>query len=402
MTASARQGWWQRHQARARDVLLMVVTTLGASVIVLAAANDEQGVRASTWWGVGLTLAVVVGLWWRRRYPLLLVLAASAAVAAGASEFALSATVVTLAVRHRDRRLALGAAAAGAAFFTTALRYSTLPGGLADVVGALANTVLFVGMPVAVGAYVGARRELVRTLRERAERAEAEQALRGDQARLAERTRIAQEMHDVLAHRISLVALHAGGLEVNPAIGPEEVERSAALIRTTARSALEDLRGVLGVLRADTSADGEDLLPQPTLADVGRLVSSSAQAGVAVRLDDGLPHGAAPPPLLGRTAYRVVQEGLTNVHKHAPAAAAAVRLSGAPGEGLEVEVANARPVGRDLAPLVPGAGLGLVGLRERVELAGGVLEAGAQPDGGFRVRARLPWPEPALEPAVAR
>jgi len=401
VTASGLRAWWQRHQGRAHDVLLMALTTLGASVIVISAAVGEPGVQANTWWSVGLTLAVVVGLWWRRRAPLLLVLAASAAVVAGASGITLVATLVTLAVRHRDRRLALGSAVAAAAYFTTALRLPALPGGHAWV-AALANTVLTIGLPVAVGAYVGARRELVRTLRERAERAEAEQALRGDQARLSERTRIAQEMHDVLAHRISLVALHAGGLEVNPAAGPEEVERSAALIRTTARAALEDLRGVLGVLRADTSADGEDLLPQPTLADVERLVATSAQAGVAVQLDDGLPTGSAPPPLLGRTAYRVVQEGLTNVHKHAPAATAAVRLSGAPGQGLQVEVANARPVGRALAPLVPGAGLGLVGLRERVELAGGVLDAGEQPDGGFAVRARLPWPAPVPEPAVAR
>ena len=100
-------------------------------------------------------------------------------------------------------------------------------------------------------------------MRERADRAESERELRAEQARLGERTRIAQEMHDVLAHKVSLIALHAGGLELNPDAGPEQVERSAVLIRSTARQALEDLRGVLGVLRADESADGATLAPQP-------------------------------------------------------------------------------------------------------------------------------------------
>jgi signal transduction histidine kinase len=195
-------------------------------------------------------------------------------------------------------------------------------------------------------------------------------------------------MHDVLAHKVSLVALHAGALEVNPGVGPEQVERTAALVRGTAREALEDLRRVLGVLRSEAGDDAV-LAPQPGLDQLERLVASSRAAGVPVELDVTV--AGAPPDLVGRTAYRVVQEALTNVHKHARGAATCVRVVGGPGAGLEVEVTNRPPVSPD--SLLPGAGLGLVGLTERVSLTGGELECGPRPDGGWRVTARMPWPE---------
>ncbi len=262
-----------------------------------------------------------------------------------------------------------------------------------------------VGLFLVFGAYVGARRDLLASLRDRAQRAEEERELRAEQAKLGERTRIAQEMHDVLAHKVSLIALHAGGLELNPDAGPEQVERSAVLIRSTARQALEDLRGVLGVLRAEDGAGDATLAPQPKLSDVRRLVEASRAAGVAVQLlGDGDAVGfvdgegengsaATVPEQLGRTAYRVVQEGLTNVHKHARGAAATVRLAGARGGVLQVSVSNLRPVAS--GSLLPGSGAGLVGLRERVELAGGTLTSGAQPDGGWLLSASLPWPAAA-------
>ena len=179
---------------------------------------------------------------------------------------------------------------------------------------------------------------------------------------------------------------------MRPDAGPEVVERSATLIRQTARSALEDLRSVLGVLRTEDTTEGANLAPQPHLRDVPRLVEASRTAGVAVTLVDRLPDGAAArvPELTGRTVYRVIQEALTNVHKHARDAATTVTLEGAPGDGLTLDVVNVRPVAAD--SLLPGAGVGLVGLRERVGLTGGVLEAGATPDGGWRVRAWFPWP----------
>ncbi len=375
-----RPRWWRRPAVRARtsDVLYL---TIAAAVTVAGAADQYE--RGGTG---GAVLAGVLGavgavaLLWRRRAPVLVgVLGLPSALMGELGVFPLS--LLALAIRRRDRVLWVVAAAGW--LLSLSADTSLLSPGLSNL--------LTLGLAMAVGAFVGARRDLVASLRARAEQAEAALALRADQARLAERTRIAQEMHDVLAHRISLIGLHAGGLEVRPDAGPEVVERSATLIRQTARSALEDLRGVLGVLRTDTSADGADLAPQPQLRDLPRLVASSSAAGVGVTLADELPD-APVPEVTGRTVYRVVQEALTNVHKHARDAATTVRLAGAPGEGLVVEVVNVRPVAAEM--LLPGAGVGLVGLRERVELAGGTLDAGPTPAGGWQVRAWFPWPTP--------
>jgi signal transduction histidine kinase len=196
-------------------------------------------------------------------------------------------------------------------------------------------------------------------------------------------------MHDVLAHKVSLIALHAGGLEVNPAVGPEKVESSAGLIRETARQAMEDLREVLGVLRTDLSAAGADLAPVPRAVDLARLVEASRAAGVNVQSDLVLPDDV--PASVGRTVYRIVQEALTNVHKHARGVSTEVLVKGAPGTGVTVRVTNVRPVAAD--SLLPGSGAGLVGLRERVSLSGGSISTGPTAEGGWRVEAWLPWSE---------
>ncbi|MGH8828595.1 MAG: sensor histidine kinase [Jiangellaceae bacterium] len=239
--------------------------------------------------------------------------------------------------------------------------------------------------------FVRARRQLVISLRERAERAEAEQQMLAEQARQAERVRIAREMHDVLGHRISLIALHAGGLEVQPDVGPPEVLQAASVIRATARQALEELRQVIGVLRddADDYRQGGPSAPLPTLADIPRLVEESRRAGAKVSLDMGIPNGAPTPGTLGRDAFRIVQEGLTNVHKHVVGAATTVTVHGGPGAGLHVRVSNPLPPGG----LAPGAGgRGLVGLAERVALSGGTLSHGPTESGEFVVDAVLAWP----------
>jgi signal transduction histidine kinase len=231
----------------------------------------------------------------------------------------------------------------------------------------------------------------VRSLQERAERAEAEQRLLAEQARRAERTRIAREMHDVVAHRVSLMVLHAGALEVRPDLPPAEVARTAGLIRAAARQALEELRGVLGVLRDEPETAPQ--APQPTLTDIGRLVEDSRGAGanVELRMDVDRPESA--PASLGRDAYRIVQEALTNVNKHARGTATAVALSGGPGEGLRVSVRNRLPLDPPPGSGLPGAGAGLVGLAERVSLSGGTLTHGPTPTGEFVVTAELGWAE---------
>jgi signal transduction histidine kinase len=238
---------------------------------------------------------------------------------------------------------------------------------------------------------VRARRQLVQSLRDRAERAEAGQHLRVEQARAHERARIAREMHDVLAHRISLLSLHAGALEFRPGAPPDEVARAAGVIRSSAHQALEDLRAVIGVLRDDPGG-AEPERPQPTLADLPALIDESRGAGVRVASTWRLDADAVVPEALGRNAYRIVQEGLTNARKHARGAAVDVTVDGAPGVGLEIEVRNRLPVGAFAAAGIPGTGTGIVGLSERASLAGGRLEHGRTEAGDFRLWAWMPWP----------
>jgi signal transduction histidine kinase len=240
------------------------------------------------------------------------------------------------------------------------------------------------------GMYVRTRRQLVTTLHERALRAEADQQLHADRARTAERTRIAREMHDVLGHRISMLALHAGALEVRPDLPPEQVRQTAELLRSTARQALEELREVIGVLR-EGSAEVVPAAPQPTLSDIARLVDDTRRAGA--KLDfamqvDGVETASAG---LGRDTYRIVQEALTNMTKHARGTAGRVLVTGAPGQGLCVDVRNRLPTGAPGPVALPGTGAGLLGLQERVALAGGTLVHGPDSSGDFVVHAELRW-----------
>jgi signal transduction histidine kinase len=236
------------------------------------------------------------------------------------------------------------------------------------------------------GMFVRAYRRLTGTLREHAARLEAEQHLREDQARLTERARIAREMHDVLAHRMSLVSLHAGALEVRTDARPEEVAIAAGAIRASAHEALEELRGVIGVLRE--GAAGRPEPPQPGLTDLPGLVDSARAMGTTVHYTCAVPDGG-PSVVLGRTAYRIVQEGLTNARKHAPGSAVRVQLDGEPGTELRISISNPGPAPA-ARPDVPGAGMGLVGIGERVALAGGHVRYGPEGD-DFLLEARLPW-----------
>jgi signal transduction histidine kinase len=233
---------------------------------------------------------------------------------------------------------------------------------------------------VAIGKLVRSQRLLVESWQARAQEAEEGQRLRIDEARHAERERIAREMHDVLAHRISLLAVHAGALEVRRS-APDDERRAAGVIRASAYAALEDLREVIGMLRND---DTEPDRPQPTLADLPALITQSREAGTTVVLDDKNTQPAA--DAAGRHVYRVVQEGLTNARKHAPDAPVRVVLAERDG-GLTVEITNPTQTG---GAWLPGAGSGLVGLRERMQLVGGTLEHGLTTTGDFRLVAWVP------------
>jgi len=238
--------------------------------------------------------------------------------------------------------------------------------------------------------FVRARRQLLLSLRERAFRAEADQLRHEERAREAERTRIAREMHDVLAHRISLIALYAGAMEVRPDLSQVKIRETAELLRSTARQALEELRSVIGLLREEQGHEAT-AVPLPTLADIHRLVEETRFAGTTIDFDMRVDQVETAPSALGRDAYRVVQEALTNVGKHARGAAARVRITGAPNNGLHVSVRNGMQVNQNAKPALPGSGSGLLGLQERVTLAGGTLMHGPDGFGEFVVDAELRW-----------
>jgi signal transduction histidine kinase len=248
--------------------------------------------------------------------------------------------------------------------------------------------------------YLGSRRELLWTLRDRAERAEAEQELRVRQGESDERARIAREMHDVLAHRISLITMHAGALAYREDLTAEEMRGTAELISTTSHEALTDLRQVLGVLRSDGGTVAER--PQPTFGDLAALVAEARESGMRVRYDERVHAVASMPEQIGRATYRIVQEGLTNARKHAPDVTVEVCLTGSPDDGVDISIRNpadsltrrrttaAVGTGPRRGAPVPGAGLGLVGLVERAKLAGGRLRAGRVGD-QFELHGWLPW-----------
>jgi signal transduction histidine kinase len=327
-----------------------------------------------------------LALWWRRRWPV-----GVALVAVLLGTFSSSATIAgllalgSLAVHRSIRPVLL----VGALWIPTSILYAlysqrTDALTVTAVAGSLALAAMTWGM------FIRARRQLLLTLRERAVRAEADQRLHADRARMAERTRIAREMHDVLAHRISLVALHAGALEVRPDLPPEEVRETAELLRSTARQALEELRAVIGVLREEPGQLPAPAAPQPTLADIPRLVEETRRAGTKIDFDMRVDHPDAAPSSLGRDAYRIVQEALTNIGKHARGTAGRVRVTGAADHGLHVSISNPLPVHAQ-EPSLPGSGAGLLGLQERVTLAGGALVHGPDGSGNFVVDAELRW-----------
>ncbi len=250
----------------------------------------------------------------------------------------------------------------------------------------VAVIVLAVLVPWFVGRFSRQYRELVRAGWERAEQLERERQLIAEQARLLERARIARDMHDVLGHDLSLIALSAGALKLAP--GLDERHRQAAQdIRGRAGAAVERLGEVIGVLREES----EDPPQGPGGSDIPRLVGDAAASGLAVDLTVA-GEAAGLPPAVERAAHRVVQEGLTNAAKHAPGESVSVELSHTATE-TRVVVRNGVPAASAGAQAGPG-GRGLIGLDERVRLVGGSLDHGSR-DGGFTVAARLPHHAPA-------
>lgn len=269
---------------------------------------------------------------------------------------------------------------------------------LSIVVAQVAGLALTVALPMLAGVYRAQRQALHAALRDRAERAERERAIVAEQARLRERTRIAQDMHDALGHQLALISIQAASLEVDTTLGDEQ-QGTVHQLGATARAAMEELRAAVAALRqpepaADAAAEADGAAQAGSQRDLDGLIERARAAGLQVHLvQDG---EAQPLSLLTRHAlFRIVQESLTNAHKHAPGAAVTVSLRYEPGT-LVAEVRNRRPATQ--APMAaPGGGQGVIGMRERVRVIGGLLRAGA--DGAdYRIVAILPYQTTATEP----
>ncbi len=341
------------------------------------------------WHGAWLAVDIAVGLValvlvrWRRRWPLpvALVTTALSAVSGLASGPAVLAAVslATRRVLWQVGLLGVVGVACNQAF--TTMQSDDDPWWVDLII----NTVVTAGI-LGWGLYIGSRRELIWTLEQRAERAETEQELRVSQARGTERARIAREMHDVLAHRISQISMHAGALGFRSDLDADELRDHANVIRDLATEALNDLRGVLGVLRDQETGELASA-PQPTWADLPALVDQAREAGFHVEFVDRIDDGEPVPDVVGRTLYRIVQEGITNAGKHAPGAVVRIEVTGSPEAGVDVVLRN--PIG--FGPTrTPGSGLGLIGLTERAELRGGRLR-GSREGQQFVLRGWIPW-----------
>ncbi|MCW2824573.1 MAG: two-component sensor histidine kinase [Aeromicrobium sp.] len=365
----------------------LLVVAIGAFAWFALARWQWEHQRWWFWTDLGLGLLSLALVTRRRQHPVAVTTATNLLTCVSASAGgAATLSLVSLAARRRWREiLPIGMVALGGSFALESYNPAS------DESFALTGPfiLMIVAVTVGWGMYIGSRRELLATLRERAETAESEQTARVHQARSAERSRIAREMHDVLAHRISLVTMHAGALAYRTDLSPEEVRATAGVIQDNSHQAMVELREVLGLLR-DDPGDASPELPQPSATDLPGLIDEARRSGMRIRTDREI-HLDGVPVALGRTVYRVVQEGLTNARKHATDTLVTIDLNGDRASGLTIQVRNLLPVGRhDRA--VPTSGLGLVGLTERAELAGGRLTHHVTPAREFVLQAWLPWP----------
>ncbi|MFF7470665.1 histidine kinase [Streptomyces sp. NPDC008092] len=431
-TALSGPWWWSRWRSAVLDVGLALVSALECAAEGIPFARDA-GIPVSAGIVFGLLAGSVLVL--RRKWPIAVVLVAIAITPAQMGFLMGIVGLYTLAAAELPRRIIV--ALAGMTFLGTLIvtfvrvRQSMARGDLTlgdwfVPFASLATSLGLTAPPVLLGLYVGARRRLMESLRERADSLERELQLlaeraeeRAEWARGEERTRIAREMHDVVAHRVSLMVVHAAALQAVARKDPEKAVRNAALVGDMGRQALTELREMLGVLRsgeavqrrtASAAASASVAVPLaavgvaaaaaasrvaaeeegPWLSELEVLVGQSAAAGMVVDLSvegDVRSYAAA----VEQTAFRVVQEALTNVHKHAAGAKTHVRLAHRVAE-IAMQVENEPPPEPASAASagLPSGGNGLVGMRERVLGLGGVFVSGPTDAGGFRVSAVIP------------
>ncbi|QHA08795.1 two-component sensor histidine kinase [Streptomyces broussonetiae] len=351
-----------------------------AGLVAVATGDAWLAVWDTSWSAVALAGLACAALTLRRHLPFVVVLLTVPGTLVADLVVAPLAALFALAERSRDRRLlaacAVLVAAASAApwpWHDPESRDRTWT--LIQFVYTLAGT----AAPVLLGQLVQVRRDLSQRLAEIEEAREHERALHAQAVLARERAQLAREMHDVVSHQVSLIAVQAGALQV--AAKDTEARQAARTIRSLSVSTLDELRNMVTLLRA-SGGRATELTPQPTLADIRRLVATS---GIDAELTGRLPDAISTPAQ--RAIYRTVQEALTNVRKHAPGAGATVELW-RDGDDVGVTITNSRPT-RPSLPL-PGSQQGLVGLRERSEILHGTFSSGPTSDGGYRVSTRIP------------
>ncbi|WP_326823847.1 sensor histidine kinase [Streptosporangium sp. NBC_01756] len=363
-----------------RYVCAALPMLFSAAAFVMASSPWDRDREVSALVDVGLGVVGLVLMGWRRRRPWPIALAtALLTVFSGTATGPAYVSYVSLCTHRRWRQtipvavvswLCLAASVGRDGIDRTA------------IVPMLVGTAALGGLTV-FGLHIRGRRDLAASRREAARAAEREQLQRIEQAKLAERFKIAQEMHDVLAHRISLLSMLAGGVAYRTDLTSEETRKVALAIQENAHASLNELRTVLGALRSDGAPEA----PQPTLAQVDALFDEVRAAGQQVEVTDTIDGRELLPTQTGRHAYRIVQEALTNARKHAPGSRVTAELSGRPGDGLRIRVSNPAPLGVIAGP---GGRLGLVGLAERARMAGGTISHAVR-NGYFVLDARLPW-----------
>lgn len=397
MSASSR---WQ-HRLSAHPVLGDLVVAVVILWINLAQPGDHRDDQPIE---LNLTCALVIffasgTLLLRRRYPLL-VLALTATGVAGylyltgvKSPIGITVAAATYTVIVQSDRLRRKIACAAVLAVAAALVAATIAFTDGDLLTDLGVAVLIL-LAVAIGEAVRYRRAYRAELEERVRRAEQSREEDAQRRVIEERLRIAHELHDVIAHHIAMMNVQAGVASHLLREEPAAADQALGLVRTSGRTVLDELSLLLGVLRrsGDTSLP---MAPAPSLRRLGPLIESFAIAGLTV---DWQPSPAADglADIVDLTAYRILQESLTNVVKHAPGAVVRVRLdrhAGPRGDNLAVEVTDdGGTTERPAVSAGPGTGHGLLGMQERVASVGGRLDAGPLPGGGFRVRAVLPLP----------
>ncbi|MGP0101012.1 MAG: sensor histidine kinase [Solirubrobacteraceae bacterium] len=365
-----------------------------AAVLVVVRAVEAHGLQRAAWPGYALSVVAALMVAGRRRWPLavfagtlaLALLAIALTAPSGAISLPVMIAVYTLAQVDERRRAVLLALLAGAALALARglFQYRGWSDARTAVEPALALAALFLGWALA------SHRAYIAEIEARAAQAERTREEEAHRQVDAERLRIARELHDVLAHGIATINVQAGVAAHVLHERPEHAAEALRTIKATSKEALRELRGILGVLRA--ADEGEPREPTPGLSEIDRLVDATSHAGVPTQVEIS-GHRRALPATVDLAAYRIVQESLTNVLRHAAGASARVAICYADQE-MTISVDDDGRAMTRAAPATNGHGKapghGILGMRERAHALGGELQAAPRADGGFRVHARLP------------